>query len=164
MWKDRNRVPIVVGRWIFMPKEESKCGPIRRDKASKEARSAIDRGHKSSDGGGISKGDAVTKIELNNLDEIYLEQDWFYLSQDPDDHGKTCLRQLPGTNRDGAEIAKEAVKKGKRGGKKSPPPSTISKSGKRRDPPMPGDVVERRGLWKIRVRNKRFLILFLYSF
>jgi hypothetical protein len=26
-----------------------------------------------------------------------------------------------------------------------------TKAGKRRDPPMPGDVVERRGLWKVRV-------------
>jgi len=96
LWKDRNRVPMVVGRWVFMPKEESKCGPIRRNKASKEARSAIDRGHKSE-----GSKDAPKKIELNNLDDIYLEQDWFYLSQDPDDHTKTCLRQLPGTNRDG---------------------------------------------------------------
>ena len=150
LWKDRNRVPIVVGRWVFMPNEESKVGRIRRNKASKEARSAIDKGGSGEGSSSTKGGGTIDKIELNNLDNIYLEQDWFYLSQDPDDVNKTCLRQLPGTNRDGAEIAKDsAKKKGKKKG--SPPPSLLTKAGKRRDPPMPGDVVERRGLWKIRV-------------
>ncbi len=144
LWKDRNRVPVVVGRWVFMPNKEKLVGGIRRSKASKEARSSIDRGH--AEGG---KTEPV-RIELNNFDDIYLEQDWFYLSQDPDDHTQTCLRQLPGTNKDGAEVAREAVKNGIRRGKSSPPPM-VTKAGKRRDPPMPGDVVERRGLWKIRV-------------
>jgi hypothetical protein len=152
LWKDRNRVPVVVGRWIFMPNKEDLVGGIRRQKASKEARSAIDRGHDGGGGGGhTSSKDEPVKIELNNFDDIYLEQDWFYLSQHPDDHTQTCLRQLPGTNKDGAELARDAVKNGLgRRGKSSPPPM-ITKAGKRRDPPMPGDVVERRGLWKIRV-------------
>ena len=107
------QVPTVVGCWTFMPKEQEKCAPIRRNKASKEARSAIAKNETG------SKGDETqAKVELTNLDEVYLEQDWFYLSQDPDDHANTCLRQLPGTNRDSAEIAREAVANGARGGRR----------------------------------------------
>jgi len=35
----------------------------------------------------------------------------------------------------------------------------LTKAGKRRDPPMPGDVVERRGLWKIRVRRSGVVVV-----
>ena len=96
-----------------MPKEQERCAPIRRNKASKEARSAIAKNES-----GSKSDETHSKIELTNLDEIYLEQDWFYLSQDPDDHANTCLRQLPGTNRDSAEIAREAVANGARGGRR----------------------------------------------
>jgi hypothetical protein len=184
LWKDRNRVSMVVGCWVFMPPKQSAAAPIRRAKASKEARAAVDKTQKS-DSSGKSEYD---RVELNNLDEVYLEQDWFYLSQDPDDHSKTVLRQLPGSNRDGAEVAREAVKKramakAKRSGKvgsfggggggnagaggffltqgasspsKASPSKTTTKKAKnpdkkRRDPPQPGEVVERRGMWKIRV-------------
>ena len=107
------QVPTVVGCWTFMPKEQEKCAPIRRNKASKEARSAIAKNET-----GSKADETQAKVELTNLDEVYLEQDWFYLSQDPDDHANTCLRQLPGTNRDSAEIAREAVANGARGGRR----------------------------------------------
>ena len=182
LWKDRNRVPMVVGRWVFMPTKQKNCAPIRREKASKEARASVDRTQRSSSSDGSAGGDdSSTRVELNNLDDVYLEQDWFYLSQDPDDHSKTVLRQLPGSNRDGAEVAREAVKKGRgrrrisgalaklgspkkpggghdmggsaSGSKSSPGGSLVPDGGKKkkRDPPNPGEVVERRGLWKIRV-------------
>ena len=71
LWKDRNRVPMVVGCWVFMPPKQSAAAPIRRAKASKEARAAVDKTQKG-DGSGKSE---YERVELNNLDEVYLEQD-----------------------------------------------------------------------------------------
>ena len=146
LYRDANAAGLTMGRWVMLPQNLDHQESIRKTKASAKAREAIEglfEKHKAEKDSLAS--DGYESRELVTGDEVYLEQDWFYICGNPskDARGEIILRQLPGSNEDSALVPANAKPK------RSPRFDLHgSKSGKSEST---DEEVDRRGVFKIRL-------------